>query len=85
MDVSFLLPCHFADHITQKQLVPLFSVSLESESAVRISDYTNTAVHLSEQERSFPSEIFPVVCGANLDPNLMYTVAETSCVSLTSI
>jgi hypothetical protein len=35
MDVSFQLPCHFAYHITQKLLVPLFSLSMESESAVR--------------------------------------------------
>jgi hypothetical protein len=35
MDVSFLLPCHFAYHITQKLLVPLLSVSMESDSAVR--------------------------------------------------
>lgn len=35
MDVSFLLPCHFAYHITQKLLVPLFSVSMETDSAVR--------------------------------------------------
>jgi hypothetical protein len=35
MDVSFLLPCHFAYHITQKHPVPLFSVSIESDSAVR--------------------------------------------------
>ena len=35
MDVSFLLPCHFAYHITQKLLVPLFSVSMGSDSTVR--------------------------------------------------
>jgi hypothetical protein len=35
IDVSFLLPCHFAYHITQKLLFPLFSVSMESNSAVR--------------------------------------------------
>jgi len=35
MDVSFLLPCHFAYHITQKLFFPLFSVSMESDSAVR--------------------------------------------------
>ena len=35
MDVSFLLPRHFAYHITQKLLVPLFSVSMESDSFVR--------------------------------------------------
>jgi hypothetical protein len=34
MDVSFLLPCHFAYHITQKLVLPLFSVSMESDSAV---------------------------------------------------
>jgi hypothetical protein len=35
MDVSFLLPCRLAYHITQKLLVPLFSVSMESDSTVR--------------------------------------------------
>ena len=35
MDVSFLLPCHFAYHITHKLLVPLFSVSIGSDSTVR--------------------------------------------------
>jgi hypothetical protein len=59
MGVSFLLPCHFADHITQKELVPLFSVSMETDSAVRISDDTNTAVHLSEREKSFPLRDLP--------------------------
>jgi hypothetical protein len=58
---------------------------MESDSAVRISDDTKTVVYLSEGERSFPLEIFPVVCGANLDPNLTYTAAEASCLSLTSI